>query len=228
MELYVGTSGWSYDWNRGKSLGWFADQSGLNAVELNGSFYRFPSESTVSGWRETGAALRWSVKVHRGVTHHHLFDEEAFSIWERFHERFSALDDRVAFYLFQAPPSYADADRLAEFADRVDIGKRCALEIRDPETFGDDEACRMLQSHATLVSVDSPDFRMRIFPGETVYLRMHGRGDRWYEYRYSDDELHSILQVLESAGPDEAYVFFNNDHAMLENARRLLELRGEG
>jgi len=226
MELNVGTSGWSYDWNRGGSPGWYAAESGLNAVELNGSFYRFPRESTVRGWRDEGSALRWSVKVHRGVSHNHRFDEEAWEIWERFLDRFSALDDLAAFYLFQAPPSYADADRLAEFADRTNLGKRCALEIRDPDLLGDDGACRMLRDHATLVSVDSPDFRMRLFPGETIYLRMHGRGETWYEYRYSDHELQDTLDRLASADPAEAYVFFNKNHAMLENARRLLDLWG--
>jgi len=189
-------------------------------------FLPVPPESTVRGWRDEGSALRWSVKVHRGVSHNHRFDEEACAIWERFLNRFSALDDLAAFYLFQAPPSYADADRLAEFADRANLGKRCALEIRDPDLLGDDETCRMLRDHATLVSVDSPDFRMRLFPAETIYLRMHGRGETWYEYRYSDLELQDALDRLVSLDPVEAYVFFNNDHAMLENARRLLGLWG--
>jgi uncharacterized protein YecE (DUF72 family) len=224
MRLYVGTSGWSYDWNKGRSLEWFVNNSGLPAIELNGSFYRFPSESTVAGWAESGKSLRWSVKVHRGVSHNHNFDREAFAIWERFFKRFSSLDTLVEFYLFQAPPHFSDTGRLAGFADDAGIGSRFALEIRDPVLLGDDEACRRLQSHATLVSVDSPDFEERIFPGEIIYLRMHGRGKRWYFYMYSDDELRGILKQLDAANPREAYVFFNNDHAMLENACRLLNL----
>jgi len=224
MELYVGTSGWSYDWNRGRSLDWFVKNSGLTAVELNGSFYRFPSESTVAGWAEKGKTLRWSVKVHRGVTHNHNFDEVAFGIWKRFFGRFSPLDTSAEFYLFQAPPHYSDAERLAEFADDTEIGSRFALEIRNTVLLGDDETCRMLQSHGTLVSVDSPDFKERIFPGEIVYLRMHGRGEKWYSYQYSDEELRKILNRLDSVKPDKAYVFFNNDHAMLDNAQRLLDL----
>ena len=35
MEVYVGTSGWAYAWNRGGSLAWFVEQSGLNAIEVN-------------------------------------------------------------------------------------------------------------------------------------------------------------------------------------------------
>lgn len=224
MRLYVGTSGWSYDWNRGRSLDWFVENSGLPAIELNGSFYRFPSESTIAGWADKGQSLQWSIKVHRGVTHNHNFDGEAFGIWERFFGRFSPLDPLVEFYLFQAPPYFSDSERLSGFADDADIGRRFALEIRSPALLGNDEECRILQSHATLVSVDSPDFKERIFPGEIVYLRMHGRGERWYSYQYSDVELMRILNRLGTIDPDKAYVFFNNNHAMLENARRLLNL----
>ncbi|MFP3209319.1 MAG: DUF72 domain-containing protein, partial [Nitrososphaeria archaeon] len=38
MEPYVGTSGWSYAWNP-DGLEWYVRNSGLNAVELNSSFY---------------------------------------------------------------------------------------------------------------------------------------------------------------------------------------------
>lgn len=83
----------------------------------------------------------------------------------------------------------------------------------------------MLESHATLVPVDSQDFKEHIFSGEIVYLRMHGRGKRWCSYLYSDDELQDILKRLDSADPEEAYVFFNNDQAMIGNTRRLPEFR---
>ncbi|MEM4913906.1 MAG: DUF72 domain-containing protein, partial [Desulfurococcaceae archaeon] len=69
MEVYVGTSGWLYDWNEGASLDWYVEESGLNAVELNASFYRFPFRNQVKGWSIKGSTLRWSVKVHRSITH---------------------------------------------------------------------------------------------------------------------------------------------------------------
>lgn len=88
---------------------------------------------------------------------------------------------------------------------------------------GDDEACRRLQESAVLVSVDSPDFLERVFPGDVVYLRMHGR-DGWYRHDYTEDELAAIRARIVAAGPGRAYVFFNNDHAMLEDARVMVRL----
>jgi len=223
MEVYVGTSGWAYAWNRGGSLAWFVEQSGLNAIELNASFYRFPSEKAVLTWAATGSALRWSVKVNRSITHRHRFNEKAIPVWERFRERFLPLDRIVDFYLFQAPPAFRDVDRIIAFFGAIDLDARCAVEVRNPTVLGDDQACRRLQETAVLVSVDSPDFRERVFPDDTVYLRMHGR-ENWYRYDYADSELAAVRDRLTGIGPDRAYIFFNNDHAMLEDARAMLRL----
>jgi len=225
MEVHVGTSGWAYAWNRGRSLAWFVEHSGLDAIELNASFYGFPSEKSVRSWAAAGSGLRWSVKVNRSITHRHRFNEKAIPVWERFLERFLPLDEIVDFYLFQAPPVFANIDRIIAFLEAIDLEARCAVEVRSPAVLGDDEACRRLQEAAVLVSVDSPDFRERIFPGDAVYLRMHGR-EGWYRHDYTGSELVAIRDRITGIGPQQAYVFFNNDHTMLENARSMTCLFG--
>jgi uncharacterized protein YecE (DUF72 family) len=220
VEVNVGTSGWYYDWNREKSLDWFIAHSGLNAVELNASFYRFPLPGHVTSWARKGEGLSWAVKVHRSVTHTHLFNERAFAVWERFRATFAPLDPAIDFYLFQAPPRFDDADRLIAFVEDAGLGNRCAVEVRNPALLGDDDRCARIADHAVLVSVDSPDFRNRIFPGPLVYLRMHGR-DGWYSHDYTDDELEETASIIRSRQPGRVHVFFNNDHAMLDNARAM-------
>ncbi len=70
LSIYVGTSGWLYSWNKEGSLDWYVRNTGLNAVELNASFYRFPFPSQVKTWKNKGRALRWSVKANRGISHY--------------------------------------------------------------------------------------------------------------------------------------------------------------
>jgi uncharacterized protein YecE (DUF72 family) len=225
MESFVGTSGWSYDWNQGGSLQWYVDKSGLNAVELNASFYRFPLKTYIQNWRKRGGNLRWSVKVHRSVTHNHKFNEKALDVWKRFKEWFSPLDDVIDCYLFQAPPRFQDVERIEQFFRAIDLEGRIALELRDSSMLANDALCARLQPHAILVSVDSPDFENRIFYGHTMYLRMHGRED-WYQHAYTQEELEETLKLIHQHEPETLFVFFNNDHHMLENAqamRRLLE-----
>ena len=69
MDVFVGTSGWYYDWNKKKNFDWFIKNSSLNSVELNASFYRFPFPRQIEVWSTKGTGLRWSIKVHRSITH---------------------------------------------------------------------------------------------------------------------------------------------------------------
>lgn len=69
VKVFVGTSGWLYDWNLDSTFDWYVRNSGLNAVELNASFYRFPFRNQVTSWTRKGSGLRWAVKVHRYITH---------------------------------------------------------------------------------------------------------------------------------------------------------------
>jgi uncharacterized protein YecE (DUF72 family) len=223
MKSFVGTSGWSYDWNQGGNLQWYAAHSGLNAVELNASFYRFPFENYIRNWRTRGEDLRWSIKVHRSITHHHKFNERALEIWKRFRERFLPLDDIIDFYLFQAPPRFGDVGRIEYFLRSVHLDGRIALELRDASMLANDDLCSRLRESAVLVSVDSPDFKNRIFEGDTVYLRMHGRED-WYQHEYTIKELEETLSLIRKHEPKQLYVFFNNDHHMVENARLMRTL----
>jgi len=48
MEFFIGTSGWMYGWNEKQSVDWYVANSGLNAVELNASFYPFRIQTTLS------------------------------------------------------------------------------------------------------------------------------------------------------------------------------------
>jgi len=162
-------------------------------------------------------------KVHRSVTHSHRFNEKALDVWHRFQDAFSPLDPLVRFYLFQAHPRISDPDLLIRFAKEAGLGERFALEIRNRELLSDDDACRELHEHLTLVSVDSPDVRNRIFPGETIYLRVHGRTG-WYSHDYMAEELGEMTGLLRESGTGRIFVFFNNDHAMLSNARTMREL----
>ncbi len=236
VEVYVGTSGWLYDWNPTGSLDWYVEHSGLNAVELNASFYRFPFPNQVRSWSRRGRRLRWAVKVNRRVTHVHRMNEKALEVWKRFKALFEPMDDIIDFYLFQLPPSFkaskVNVERVESFASKVELGWRMALEFRHESWFETGlglELCKRIG--ATFVSIDSPIGVHIASSNGIVYLRMHGRAF-WYAHYYTDEELLEDAERILSLNPRRVYVFFNNNHDMLENARRmyriLLNLTGHG
>lgn len=137
VEFYVGTSGWFYSWNANRSLEWYTANSGLNAIELNASFYRFPYPSMIKSWSKKGQGLRWSIKVNRFVTHIYKFGEGAAQSWEKFRSLFAPLDANTDFFLFQLPPSLTPSamPQIEEFLKKSALGKRFALEVRNPKWF---------------------------------------------------------------------------------------------
>lgn len=223
MEIFVGTSGWTYDWNADGSLSWYARHSGLNCIELNASFYRFPFPNQVKSWTLKGKNLRWIIKVNQFITHKFKFNEKALNLWKKFKNIFKPLDEIIDFYLFQLPPILSPNfyRKLEEFVIKSELGSRFALEARNIKWFTEEWIKWASRLDITWVSVDSPEHPREIFSSNgLVYVRMHGR-DFWYSHYYEDEELEEIVKKILEIKPLKVYVLFNNDTNMLENARRM-------
>lgn len=226
VRVCVGTSGWFYDWNPERSLDWFVANSGLNAVELNASFYRFPFPNQVRSWANKGKGLCWAVKVSRLVTHLHRFGNAAYGIWERFHTIFEPLDRWIVFYLFQLPTQIGPQakKKIEDFVQFTRLGRKFALECRNNDWFNPEAENWARSLGITLVSVDAPALSRDVFNSSgAVYLRMHGRDD-WYDHDYSTRELKEVVEKVRARKPRAVFVFFNNDKSMLKNARAMLKL----
>lgn len=230
MEVYVGTSGWLYDWNEGASLDWYIEESGLNAVELNASFYRFPYRNQVKSWSIKGKNLRWSVKVHRSITHMRKLSEKSIDTWNKFHDLFRIMNDVIDFYLFQLPPNYTcreeNLEKISFFNTQVKLGLKMAVEFRNKSCFNNQVSKWAEENNITVVSIDAPIATWLTSTNEVIYLRMHGR-EAWYGYEYSERELNELAEKIIDLRPRKAYVFFNNNHWMLENARYMKKILEE-
>ncbi len=231
MEVFVGTSGWQYVWNP-NGFDWFLKYSSLNSVELNASFYRFPFPNQIKGWAEKTrryGKLRWSIKVNRFITHVFKFNERAYSTWLKFKALFEPLDKFIDFYLFQLPSSASPKllERIEKFIEKTELKERFAFEARNVEWFKKRYIEWAEKLSITWVSVDAPYYenlpREIYCTNGLVYLRMHGRSE-WYAHYYTDEELREVAERIFKANAKKAYVYFNNNHAMLENARRMLSL----
>lgn len=55
------------------------------------------------------------------------------------------------------------------------------------------------------------------------FMRVHCRGG-WYTHYYTPEELKGIAQKILETEQERVYLYFINDHAMLENARSMLEI----
>lgn len=220
MEIYIGTSGWKYFWNEGNSLEWYVKNTGLNAVELNASFYRFPFSNMIKSWKKKGGSLKWCVKVSKQITHIHKFDEDTIEIFKNFRELFKPMEDIISFYLFQLPPKMKPdrLNKIEDFLNATNISEKIAFEFRNEEWFKEEVYEWAKYKKITFVSVDAPKLPQDIInTSGTVYLRFHGRED-WYEHNYTDKELEKIKDGIKRKSPEKVFLFFNNDVHMFNNA----------
>lgn len=226
-RIRVGTSGYSYLWNEGKPtpFDWYLQQ-GFDTVEINASFYRFPTESWVQTWLKSPDSFDFCIKVHRAITHYVKLRGKALDLWRRFVHPLRPLEGRIAFWLFQLPwnfkPTDANFDAARRFLGEVNLGNAAVLEFREPAWWKHQDLCR--DAGAAFCSVDAPQLPRDIVTlNDVTYLRLHGR-EEWYAYEYTEAELRAIVREVKRRKAAKRYILLNNDHGMLPNGRFLLKL----
>jgi uncharacterized protein YecE (DUF72 family) len=236
-SVRIGTSGWSYDhWAGvlyrpglppGGRLARYVEV--FDTVELNASFYRWPTDTTFRGWSQRlPAGFTMTVKAHRGLSHfRRLADPQAWV--DRLERCQRALGERREAVLVQLRGDMPRDDaRLDTFLGLMPGWVRIAMELRHP-SWDHHRVYEILERHkAALVVTDG--LGLRCIPRATtdfVYLRMHGPDtDPPYAGSYSPAQLRrwaDQIQQWVGAGR-KVLVYFNNDGA--GNAvRNALELR---
>ena len=238
---HIGTSGWSYDHWTGvlyppgldPRLRLPAYTAAFPTVELNASFYRWPSARTFSGWRDRlPEGFLMSVKAPRGLTHaKRLLQPEVWA--SRITDGWDALHPKHAMLLVQLHPAHERDDaRLDWFLRTLRDDIPVAVEFRHP-SWHTEEVFGLLERHGASYCVMSGAGLPCILraTARRVYLRLHGPDRAWlYGGSYSDDDLRWWADRIGEweAGGHEVYAYFNNDGDgnAVRNARRLTELLG--
>jgi uncharacterized protein YecE (DUF72 family) len=217
MQVFVGTSGWSYkEWKgsfypaklpQDEMLTFYASR--FPTVEVNNTFYRSPSEKVLAGWAaQVPPDFRFVVKASRRVTHNSRLADADGSL-EYFLRAVNPLGERLGPTLFQLPPTFKkDVARLSDFLARLPRRWRGALEFRHASWFVD-EVYELLKSHdVALVTVDEDEVEgtgTPLIPTATWgYLRLRRSG-------YETADLEGWASRILSTGWSDAYAFLKHE-----------------
>jgi uncharacterized protein YecE (DUF72 family) len=237
--IYIGTSGWSYkswaenfypsDLPASRQFTFYSTK--FPTVEINGTFYRLPTQKTFQDWnRQAPRGFLYSVKGSRAVTHFKRLRPGARS-FDLLLSRSRLLEQHLGPILWQLPGTLKkDVDRLAAFLQRFDHMVRHAIEFRHPSWL-DKEVFDVLRRHRVAnVALSSRTMPMCLeITTDFAYVRFHGlKGGA--KHNYTDRELKPWAKFLGQCTKRgiPAFVYFNNDmntRAPL-NALRLMELVG--
>lgn len=212
MHLYVGTSGFAYrawkgtfypaELNDRELLAGYARQ--LKAVEIDSTFYRFPTLATLKAWAaQVPEGFRFAIKIPRRITHfkrlHDVDDDLGFFV-----ETVQTLGDRLGPLLFQLPPNMpVDLAHLEDVGARLPPGFRIVFEFRHPSWFCD-PVYRLLEKAGYALCFNDALMPELHPTTDWGYLRL--RRDRYDEAALRE----SVKKVL--AQPwREAYVFVKHE-----------------
>jgi uncharacterized protein YecE (DUF72 family) len=215
MNLYVGTSGYSYKEWKGKfypekipakdMLSYYAAR--LRAVELNNTFYRLPQKSVVESWKaQVPENFRFSVKAPQRITHFKrlkdVANETSFML-----ETVSALQDQLGVVLFQLPPNMKkDIERLETFLKDLPADTPAAFEFRHPTWFDDDVLALLRSQNRALVVADTDDMPAYHIDktADWGYMRLR-------RVQYSEAELVDWVKRMRAQNWKHAFVFFKHE-----------------
>ena len=225
--LFAGTSGFSYSSWKGKfypatlpaskMLGFYAER--LNGIELNGSFYRTPPETTLLNWAsETDPGFRFCMKANRGLTYSaDSFDRVGLA--RIFTQRIAVLRERLGPVLLQFPPVRQKNVALLDSLLTA-LARPAAAEFRHESWFHDDTYAVLREHGAALVVTDEAKWPRAplVDLGSVAYFRLR-RG-------YNASTFRPWIEVVKAAvaAHDEVHVYLKHDSASPALARRLLRL----
>jgi uncharacterized protein YecE (DUF72 family) len=225
-EILLGTSGWSYkEWEgsfymKGEKRKLRAYSRVFSTVEIDSTWYRYPSKGMVMGWlRYTPSNFVFTAKLPKVITHEKVLglkgnvqgDVESFlELMEPLQ-----LNGKLGCILIQLPPSYEyNPDNLESFLGMLQPQFRFAVEFRHLSWMRE-ETWPLLQKHNVAYSnVDEP-----LLPPEThlttdfAYFRWHGKGEKpWFNYRYKKEELELWIPKVKETSKQvkRVYGYFNN------------------
>ncbi len=216
-EIYTGTSGFAYtSWKPDfypqtlpskKFLEHYATR--LNAVEINYTFRRLPSASTLENWvASTPNGFVFCVKAHQRITHIQRLKESEFT--EVFFRSVDPLRaaGRLGTILFQTPPNLkCDPDLLLAFLRSLPQGYRCAFEFRNPSWL-DAGVYKLLEDHGVALCLAESDTLEipEVLTAGFVHTRLRKSDYNAEERAVISDRARRIL----GAGRD-LYVFFKHE-----------------
>jgi uncharacterized protein YecE (DUF72 family) len=203
----------------------------FNTVELNVTFYRYPTLGALQGWYDRSPhEFRFTVKAPRLITHYKKFNN-ALRETNDFYDLVSkGLREKLGCVLFQMPPNFARTEsNLQNMLATLDRSFVNVIEFRH-ESWWTPKIYQILQQETIAFCGISypglPDQVIRSAP--VLYYRFHGV-PQLYASPYSTDDLRKIVTGINPfRGVEDVYLYFNNDiHAeAITNARAVSQMVG--
>lgn len=239
MHCYIGCSGfYNKDWKevfypkglpQSKWFEYYCSQ--FNTLELNTTFYRFPTIDILQKWYDKSpAGFKFSVKAPRLITHYKQFNETESLLNDFYATVAEGLKEKLGTILFQLPAKISfSEDMLQHIIQQLDASFNNIIEFRNESWWNQFVFDKLAEKNISFCGISIKNLPDEIVQNtSTVYYRFHGI-KKLYFSEYSIETIQSFVEKLKEIKAEYAYIFFNNTATMaaINNARQLKELAGD-
>ncbi|HVW00618.1 MAG TPA: DUF72 domain-containing protein [Planctomycetaceae bacterium] len=215
MQLFVGTSGYSYkEWKGSfypkdlaatKMLRYYGEH--FPTVEINSTFFALPKVATLEQWAsQVPENFHFSFKAPKRITHVQSLKDKA-EVVAVLNELLGAMGARRGPVLYQLPPSLKkDLPRLQAFLETLPAQERAAFEFRH-ETWFDEEVFGLLRDHGAALCVADADDDLKVpfvATADWGYLRLR-------RLDYNDAALKEWIGQIHAQKWSDAFVYFRHE-----------------
>ena len=217
-NLYIGSMGWSYDFwelypdDIPKSDYLQLYSQSFNSVEINSSFYRIPSSSTVENWAEqTPRGFKFSTKFPRSITHVKDLNFEPGRL-DAFLTNMNHLGSKLGPFLIQFPPRFTakKSSILKKFLEKLPEENEYTIEFRNKSWLTEETFENLKEYNISLVQGGYLEIEGHSWTSKNlVYVRLEG--DR--------DQVDGEMGLVEIERYDELDKWSNRIQDFMENHR---------
>lgn len=232
-NIYVGCAKWNrtdlkgfYPRGTKDELSYYATQ--FNSIELNATFYNFPSIEQYETWAEkTPEDFKFFPKINQMISHlKRLNDVEVYT--EDFCNNLAGLGEKLGVVFLQLHNNFAPKnwDRLEHYLEQFPKGIPLSVEVRHTDWLNDPEIAdrfyTLLEQHNVInIITDTAGRRdlvhMRLTT-PSAFVRYVGANHE-SDYTRLDDWIERIKSWIEIGGIENIYFFV---HQNIEKASPLL------
>ncbi|MEP6615929.1 MAG: DUF72 domain-containing protein, partial [Ginsengibacter sp.] len=185
----------------------------FNTIELNTTFYRFPTPDGLQSWyKRSPAIFRFAVKAPRLITHYKHFSDSERLLGDFYASVYEGLSDKLGPVLFQLPSRLKYSKEILDrIIENLDPSFDNVVEFRDSSWWTQSVYNILRKNKISFTGISHPSLPDAVIKNNSIlYYRFHGI-PVLYKSEYNESYIQKITEEIRASGKfNEAYVYFNN------------------
>jgi uncharacterized protein YecE (DUF72 family) len=215
IDYLVGAGGWQY-FSVPNKLPLKAYSEVFGFVEVNSTFYKYPSNRTVEGWRRSvPPSFVFSVRVNQDLTHRLGLKpvDQAYEIFYKAKTYAQIL--QTPYVVLETPSSYTISGEASDFFSSLNMkGLSVVWEYRAKNTA---EVTKLMQDYGIIPCVDL-SAQQPGYSTEVTYSRLFGKG-KHNIYQFTNTELEGIHKQAQRSNSKKTVLSFHGVRMYSDAAR---------